>query len=141
MGYGIVWDWEQSNHCAEWIRRGSRDEDREDAGQPSELEVKQRDREMECKIFSVFLLPTIPSLNTFSLQLKSGGLCKGLYTYFIYSLPTSHMYFGHLILSTFYHKPLHHIAQSAFPALSEALIEARALVSPSLAHTLGTRRL
>ena len=28
----------------------------------------------------------------------SGGedACKRLYTYFIYSLPTSHMYFGHL---------------------------------------------
>ncbi|KAJ7903738.1 hypothetical protein B0H14DRAFT_2554983 [Mycena olivaceomarginata] len=75
MGYGMVWDWEQSDHCAEWIWRGSGDGDGEDAGQPSELEAKQtRRRRNGVQNFSDLFSSRLPSLNTFSLQLKSGGL-------------------------------------------------------------------
>jgi hypothetical protein len=57
MGYGMVWNWEQSDHCTEWIQRGSGARDGVDAGQPMESEVRAFDGEMQGKIF-----PTIPSL-------------------------------------------------------------------------------
>ncbi|KAJ7805870.1 hypothetical protein B0H14DRAFT_3770189 [Mycena olivaceomarginata] len=74
MGYGMVWHWERSDHCAEWIWRGSGDGDGEDAGQPSELEASNATEKWSAKFFQSFFLPANPSLNTFFLQLKSGGL-------------------------------------------------------------------
>jgi hypothetical protein len=51
-------------------------------------------KECRAKIF-----PPFPPFDMFfSLQLKSGGLCKGSYMYFSYSLATSHMYGHHLII-------------------------------------------
>jgi hypothetical protein len=134
MGYGLVWGWERSDHCTEWIQRGNGARDRVDAGQPMELVARALDKGMQGKIFPPF--PPFDMIS--SLQLKGGGLCKGSYTYFSYSLATSHMYGHHVMILIFYPKPHSSIA---FPALLEAPIEARALVLSCLAHTLGTRRL
>jgi hypothetical protein len=57
MGYGVVWDWERSDHCMEWIQRGNGARDGVDAGQPMESAARALDGGTQGKIF-----PTIPSL-------------------------------------------------------------------------------
>jgi hypothetical protein len=50
-------------------------------------------------------------------EIVNETVCKGSYTYFSYSLATSHMYGHHLIIIISYHKPH---CSNAFPALLEA---------------------
>ena len=57
MGYGVVWVWEQSDHCTEWIQRVNGARDRVDAGQPMELVARALDGGTQGKHFL-----TIPSL-------------------------------------------------------------------------------